>query len=51
MKEDKKVEQLISLGVKRISMSKKEYENLKQETKNLIKLNNIKIDLEDKKKC
>lgn len=47
MKEDKKIEQLIALGVKRINITKKEYENLKQETKNLIKLNNIKIYFED----
>ena len=47
MKEDKKIEELISLGVKRISMTKKEYENLKKETKNLIKLKNIKISFED----
>lgn len=47
MKEDKKIEELISLRVKRISMTKKEYENLKKETKNLIKLNNIKIYFED----
>lgn len=50
MKEDKKIEQLISLGVKKIGISKKEYENLKPETRNLIKLNNIKINLEDKSK-
>lgn len=44
MKEDKKIEQLIALGVKKISMSKEDYENLKQETKNFLKLNDIKID-------
>lgn len=43
MKKDKKIEQLISLGVKKISMSKEDYESLKQETKNFLKLNDIKI--------
>lgn len=43
MSEDKKIEQLIAMGVKSINISKEKYERLKQETKNLIKLNDIKI--------
>jgi len=51
MTENKKIEQLIAHNVKSLTISKKKYDSLKEETKNLIKLNNIKIDLEDKKKC
>lgn len=43
MTEDKKIEQLIAMGVKSINISKDKYERLKPETKNLIKLNAIKI--------
>lgn len=43
MTEDKKIEQLIAMGVKSINISKEKYNSLKQETKNLIKLNAIKI--------
>ena len=43
LKEDKKIEQLIAMGVKSINISKEKYNSLKQETKNLIKLNAIKI--------
>lgn len=43
MTEDKKIEKLIALGVKQITMSKKKYDSLKQETKNLIKLNDVKV--------
>ena len=43
LKEDKKIEQLIAMGVKSINISKEKYYKLKQETKNLIKLNAIKI--------
>lgn len=43
MSEDKKIEQLIAMGVKSITISKSKYNRLKQETKNLIKLNNIKL--------
>ena len=49
MIEDKKIEKLISIGVKSITISKERYENLSQETKNLIKLNNIELKfMEDK---
>ena len=49
MTEDKKIEQLIAIGVKSINISKEKYERLKQETKNLIKLNNIKLNFEEEK--
>ena len=40
---DKKVEQMIYYGFKEININEEEYNKLKQETKNLIKLNNIKV--------
>lgn len=43
MSEDKKIEQMIAYGYKEITISKDKYERLKTETKNLIKLNNIKL--------
>lgn len=43
MSEDKKIEQLIAIGVKNINISKEKYEKLNEETKNLIKLNDIQI--------
>lgn len=43
MSEDKKIEQLISMGVKSINISKEKYEKLRTETKNLIKLNDVKL--------
>ena len=46
MTEDKKIEQLIAIGVKSINISKEKYEKLKPETKNLIKLNEVKVKLE-----
>lgn len=49
MPEDKKIEQLIAMGVKSINISKDKYERLKPETKNLIKLNNIKLNFEEEK--
>jgi hypothetical protein len=49
MTEDKKIEQLIAMGVKSINISKDKYERLKPETKNLIKLNNIKLNFEEEK--
>lgn len=50
LKEDKKIEQLIAMGVKSIVISKEKYESLKQETKNLIKLNDIKLNFEEENK-
>ena len=45
MKIDKKIEQFIAYGYKKIDLTKEEYERLKQETKNLIKLNDIKVNI------
>ena len=47
MTEDKKIEQFIAHNVKQITISKNDYEKLKQETKNLIKLNDIKVKFEE----
>ena len=49
MPEDKKIEQLIAMGVKSLTISKEKYESLKQETKNLIKLNDIKVNYKEEK--
>ena len=49
MTEDKKIEQLIAHNVKQITISKKKYDSLKEETKNLIKLNDIKVNFEEEK--
>ncbi len=46
---DKKIEQMIAYGYKEITISKEKYERLKQETKNLIKLNDIKVKFEESK--
>ena len=43
MTEDKKIEQLIAHNVKSLTISKEKYYKLKQETKNLIKLNDVKL--------
>ena len=49
MTENKKIEQLIAMGVKSINISKEKYEKLKPETRNLIKLNDIKVNIEENK--
>lgn len=49
MTEDKKIEQLIAHNVKSITISKDKYKKLKPETKNLIKLNDIKVNFEEEK--
>lgn len=49
MTENKKIEQLIAMGVKSITISKGKYERLKRETKNLIKLNDVKLNFEEEK--
>jgi len=46
---DQKIEQMIAMGVKSINISKKKYDSLKEETKNLIKLNDIKLNFEEEK--
>ena len=43
MTADKNIEQLIAMGVKSLTISKERYEKLKSETKNLIKLNDVKL--------
>ena len=43
MSEDKKIEQLIAHNVKSLTISKEKYEKLRTETKNLIKLNDVKL--------
>lgn len=47
MPEDKKIEQLIAHNVKSLTISKEKYESLKRETKNLIKLNDVKVKVEE----
>lgn len=49
MTEDKKIEQLIAMGVKSLTISKEKYEKLRTETKNLIKLNDIILNFEEEK--
>lgn len=49
MTEDKKIEQLVAMRVKSLTISKEKYEKLKTETKNLIKLNDIILNFEEKK--
>lgn len=49
MTENKKIEQLIAHNVKSLTISKKKYDSLKEETKNLIKLNDIKLNFEEEK--
>lgn len=50
MSEDKKIEQLIAMGVKSLNISKKKYDSLKTETKNLIKLNDVKLNIIEEEK-
>lgn len=45
MKIDKKIEQMIAFGVSEININEDDYNKLKQETKNLIKLNDIKVNI------
>lgn len=47
MKLDKRIEQSIDLGAKEIKIKKEVCESLKEETKRLIKLNDIKITFDD----
>lgn len=50
MTEDKKIEQLIAHNVKSLTISKEKYERLKPETKNLIKLNDVKLNFIEEEK-
>ena len=47
MKLDKRIEQSIQLNAKEIKIRKEVYESLREETKRLIKLNDIKITFDD----
>ena len=47
MTEDKKIEQIIHIGTKQITISKEKYEKLRTETKNLIKLNDVKLNFKE----
>ena len=49
MTEDKKIEQLIAHNVKQITISKKKYDSLKEETKKLIELNDVKLNFVEEK--
>lgn len=49
MTADQKIEQMIAYGYKEITISKEKYERLKPETKNLIKLNNVKLNFIEEK--
>ena len=46
---DQRIEQLIAIGVKSLTISKEKYEKLRTETKNLIKLNDVKLNFEEEK--
>lgn len=43
MTADQKIEQMIAYGYKEITISKEKYEKLRTETRNLIKLNDVKL--------
>lgn len=45
---NKRIEQVITYGAKKIKISEENYNNLKEETKNFIKLNNTEIILDNK---
>ena len=47
---DQKIEQLIAMGVKSLTISQSKYNRLKQETKNLIKLNDVKLNFIEEEK-
>lgn len=49
MTADQKIEQMIAYGYKEITISKEKYEKLRTETKNLIKLNDIKLNFREGK--
>lgn len=50
MTEDQKIEQLIAHNVKSLTISKEKYEKLRTETKNLIKLNDVKLNFIEEEK-
>lgn len=50
MKLDKRIVQAINYNVKEIIINKEEYKNLKEETKAAIKLNDVKVTIDDNQK-
>lgn len=50
MKLDKRITQAINYNVKEIIISTIEYNSLKTETKELIKLNDVKVTIDDNQK-
>lgn len=50
MKLDKRITKAIDYNVKEILINKKAYDNLTEETKKLLKLNNIKVTIDDTQK-
>ena len=50
MKLDKRIIQAIDYNVKEILINKKAYDNLTEETKKLLKLNNIKVTIDNEQK-
>ena len=47
MKLNERIEQAINLGAKEIKIKKEVYNKLNEETKRLLKLNNVKIAFDD----
>ena len=47
MKLNERIEQAINLGAKKIKIKKEAYNKLNEETKRLLKLNNVKITFDD----
>ncbi|MFR7544774.1 MAG: hypothetical protein ACLUWN_02360 [Clostridia bacterium] len=50
MTSDQKIEQMIAYRYKEITISKEKYEKLRTETKNLIKLNDVKLNFIEEEK-
>lgn len=50
MKLDKRITQAINYNVKEILINKDMYNNLTEETKKLLKLNNIKVTIDNEQK-
>lgn len=50
MKLDKRIIQAINYNVKEIIISKENFNNLEEETKELLKLNNVKITIDNNQK-
>lgn len=50
MKIDKRITKAIDYNVKEILINKQAYDNLTEETKKLLKLNNIKVTIDNEQK-